>query len=431
LIGIEPDAPRTEEDFMALNDLLKLTFERKASDLHIKVGVPPVLRIDGRLAPIENEKRLMQEDTLSMANSIMNPAQKARFNEKNELDMAYAVPGLGRFRVNVFKQRGSIGMVFRMVPAKILNFEELLLPPVLMKMAQEQRGLILVTGTTGSGKSTTLAAMIDYINTSRTTNIVTIEDPIEFLHRDKKSIVNQREIGSDTQAFGEALRSALRQDPDVILVGEMRDFETISTALTAAETGHLVLSTLHTVDTTETINRIITVFPPYQQKQVRMQLASVIKGIVSQRLVARADGRGRVPAVEVMLGTLSVRESIIDDSKTRNIPSIIASSMLHYGMQTFDQSLLGLYRKGLITYEEALMTASNPDDFALKVKGIQSTSDLTMEEDEKRKGGTAVKGTIGGAKPGGTARPGPKEKEAKEYTGGSGDSDFKIDRFGQ
>jgi twitching motility protein PilT len=401
---------------MALNDLLKLTFERKASDLHLKVGVPPILRIDGRLAPLETEKRLLQEDTINMASSIMNPAQKARFNEKNELDMAYAVPGLGRFRVNVFKQRGSVGMVFRMVPAKILNFEELQLPPVLMKAAQEQRGLILVTGTTGSGKSTTLAAMIDYINTSRTSNIVTIEDPIEFLHRDKKSIVNQREIGADTQNFGDALRSALRQDPDVILVGEMRDFETISTALTAAETGHLVLSTLHTLDTTETINRIITVFPPYQQKQVRMQLASVIKGIVSQRLVSRADGKGRVPAVEVMLGTLSIREAIIDENKTRSIPGIIASGMVHYGMQTFDQSLLGLYKKGLITYEEALMTASNPDDFALKVKGIQSTSDLTMEDDERRRTSGALKGNIGGAKP---------------SSGDKGGTEFKIDRFGQ
>ncbi len=419
---------------MALNDLLKSTFERKASDLHLKVGVPPILRIDGRLAPIETEKRLMAEDTLAMASSIMNAHQKARFNEKNELDMAYAVPGLGRFRVNVFKQRGSVGMVFRMVPAKILNFEELLLPPVLMKVAQEQRGLILVTGTTGSGKSTTLAAMIDYINTSRTSNIVTIEDPIEFLHRDKKSIVNQREIGSDTQTFGEALRSALRQDPDVILVGEMRDFETISTALTAAETGHLVLSTLHTVDTSETVNRIINAFPPYQQKQVRMQLASVIKGVVSQRLVGRADGKGRVPAVEIMLGTLSVREAIIDEAKTRTIPGIIAAGMLHYGMQTFDQSLLGHYKKGIITYEEALMSASNPDDFALKVKGIQSTSDLTMEEDEKRKaGGSVMKGTIGGAKPATPppARPAPKEKEAREYTGDSNDTGFKIDRFGQ
>jgi len=276
--------------------------------------------------------------------------------------------------------------------------------------------------------------MIDYINTSRTSNIVTIEDPIEFLHRDKKSIVNQREIGSDTFSFGDALRSALRQDPDVILVGEMRDFETISIALTAAETGHLVLSTLHTVDTTETINRIISVFPPYQQKQVRMQLAAVIKGIVSQRLVSRADGKGRVPAVEVMLGTMSIREAIIDDQKTRQIPTIISQGMVHYGMQTFDQSLLALYKKGLITYEEALLSASNPDDFALKVKGIQSTSDISLEEDERKRAGGSIKGTIGGpgTKPASpaTARPAPKEKEAQEYKGPSGDTDFKIDRFG-
>jgi twitching motility protein PilT len=413
---------------MNLNDLLKLTFEKHASDLHVKVGVPPILRIDGKLTPLETEKRLTQEDSLAIALSIMNPAQKTKFNEKNELDMAYAVPGLGRFRVNVFKQRGSVGMVFRQVPAKILNFEELMLPSVLSKVAAEHRGLILVTGTTGSGKSTTLAAMIDYINTTRTANIVTIEDPIEFLHRDKKSIVNQREIGSDTFSFSEALRSALRQDPDVILVGEMRDFETISTALTAAETGHLVLSTLHTLDAAETINRVITVFPPYQQKQVRMQLASVIKGIMSQRLVSRADGKGRVAAVEVMLGTLSVREAIIDDSKTRQIPGIIAAGLVHYGMQTFDQSLLQLYKKGLITYEEALTTATNADDFALKVKGIQSTSDLTWEDDERKKTGAQKPGIT---RPGGTTPSSPqKQGEAREYKAPSQDTDFKIDRFG-
>jgi twitching motility protein PilT len=401
---------------MNLNDMLKITFDRRASDLHIKVGVPPVLRIDGRLTPIETEKRLTQEDTLAIAFGIMNTAQKTKFKEKNELDMAYGVPGLGRFRVNVFQQRGSVGLVFRVVPAKVLNFEELLLPQVLTKVAQEARGLILVTGTTGSGKSTTLAAMIDYINTTRTSHIITIEDPIEFLHRDKKSIVNQREIGSDTFSFSDALRSALRQDPDVILVGEMRDFETISTALTAAETGHLVLSTLHTVDAAETINRVITVFPPYQQKQVRMQLASVIKGIVSQRLVPRADGNGRVAAVEVMLGTMTVREAIIDEDKTRQIHSIISSGISHYGMQTFDQSLLMLYKKGLITYDEALVNASNPDDFALKVKGIQSTSDLTWEEDERRKQGKGVA---------------QKPAEPKEYKAPApGTGDFKIERFG-
>ncbi len=404
---------------MNLNDMLKITFERRASDLHIKVGVPPILRIDGKLVPLETEKRLTQEDAIAIAFGIMNNTQKTKFKEKNELDMAYGVPGLGRFRVNVFQQRGSVGMVFRSVPSKILNFEELMLPAVLTKIAQEPRGLILVTGTTGSGKSTTLAAMIDHINATRTANIVTIEDPIEFLHRDKKSIVNQREIGSDTFNFSDALRSALRQDPDVILVGEMRDFETISTALTAAETGHLVLSTLHTVDASETINRIITVFPPYQQKQVRMQVASVIKGIVSQRLVSKADGAGRVPAVEVMLGTLTVREAIIDQDKTRQIPGIIAAGLVHYGMQTFDQSLLMLYKKGIITYDEALLTASNPDDFVLKVKGVQSTSDLTWEADEKQKRGQK----------GGPASA-PKEGEAKEYKPPASGGDFKIDRFG-
>jgi len=399
---------------MNLNELLKITAEKHASDLHVKVGVPPILRIDGRLTPIETEKRTTGEEAFAIAQGIMNPVQKARFKEKNELDMAYAVPGLGRFRVNVFQQRGSVGMVFRMVPGKILNFEDLMLPSVLQKIGNEQRGLILVTGTTGSGKSTTLAALIDHINTSRTANIITIEDPIEFLHRDKKSIVNQREIGSDTFSFGEALRSALRQDPDVILVGEMRDFETISTALTAAETGHLVLSTLHTLDASETINRIISVFPPYQQKQVRMQLATVIKGIISQRLVAKADGSGRAPAIEVLIGTMSIREAIIDESKTRQIHTIIEGGHLHYGMQTFDQSLLMLYKKGIITYDEALMTASNPDDFALKVKGIQSTSDMSMEADEKK--GAGLKGTISGSKPG-DSKPG-------------GGTEFKIDRFG-
>jgi len=401
---------------MVLNDLLKITFERRASDLHLKVGVPPIIRVDGRLMPLETEKRLTQEDAIAIAFGIMNAGQKTKFKERNELDMAYAVPGLGRFRVNVFQQRGSVGMVFRLVPARILNFEDLMLPPVLTKVAMEQRGLILVTGTTGSGKSTTLASMIDYINTARTANIITIEDPIEFLHRDKKSIVNQREIGSDTFSFTDALRSALRQDPDVILVGEMRDFETISIALTAAETGHLVLSTLHTVDAAETINRVISVFPPYQQKQVRMQFSSVIKGIVSQRLVAKADGSGRVPAAEVMLGTLSVREAIIDEDKTRQIPTIIANGMLHYGMQTFDQSLIGLYKKGVITYEEAILSASNADDFALRVKGIQSTSDMSLEADEAKKTGT--KSGFGQISKSGDQKP-PATA-----------SDFKIDRFG-
>jgi twitching motility protein PilT len=277
-----------------------------------------------------------------------------------------------------------VGLVFRVIPMRIPSIEELLLPDILKKISMESRGLILVTGTTGSGKSTTLAAMIDTINVNRTDHIITIEDPIEYLHRDKRSIVNQREIGSDTESFSKALRAAMRQDPDVILVGEMRDFETIQTALTAAETGHLVLSTLHTIDATETINRIISVFPPYQHKQVRIQLASVLKGIISMRLVPRVDGKGRVPAVEVLIATAAIKDCILEPDKTKSINDFIAQGAIHYGMQTFDQSIFNLYKSGLISYEEALRRASNPDDFALKVKGIQSTSDVYDEQQPKK-----------------------------------------------
>lgn len=362
---------------MELQDLLKLAVDRKASDLHIKVGCPPVLRVDDRLVPLSEQPRLTQEDVLALAANIMNNRQREKFKEKNEIDLAYSIPGLGRFRASIFQQRGTIGVVLRVIPVKILAIEELNLPPIVAKLAMEPRGLILLTGTTGSGKSTTLAAMIDHINSNRSGHIITIEDPIEFLHRDKKCLVNQREVGIDTGSFAEALRSALRQDPDIILVGEMRDFETISTAIVAAETGHLVMSTLHTIDAAETINRIISIFPPYQQKQVRLQLAGVLKGIISQRLIPRADGKGRVPAVEGMVTTLTIREYIVDPDKTRKIPEVIAMSSSQYGMQTFDQSLMNLYRRGLITYEEALYWASNPDDFALKVKGIESMTEET------------------------------------------------------
>lgn len=364
---------------MEINDLLKIAVTQNASDLHIKVGSPPILRIAGDLTPLTSENRLTQQDAMKIAFTVMSPGQREVFKKKNEIDLAYSVPGLGRFRCNIFLQRGTIGIVFRVIPIKIPSFEELYLPGVLKKIALEERGLVLVTGTTGSGKSTTLAAMIDFINSSKTCNIITIEDPIEYLHRDKRSIVNQREVGSDTESFGKALRSALRQDPDVILVGEMRDFETIQTALVAAETGHLVFSTLHTIDATETINRIIAVFPPYQHKQVRIQLASVIKGIISMRLIPRADGKGRVPAVEVLVATATVKDCIMDPDKTKLIPDVITQGKIHYGMQTFDQSLFDLFKAGLVTYEEALRRATNPDDFALKVKGVQSTSDLTLE----------------------------------------------------
>jgi twitching motility protein PilT len=267
---------------------------------------------------------------------------------------------------------------------KIPTLEELFLPEILRKIAMEERGLILVTGTTGSGKSTTIATMIDHINSNRTDHIMTIEDPIEYLHRDKRSIVNQREVGNDTESFGKALRASLRQDPDVILVGEMRDFETIQTALTAAETGHLVFSTLHTIDATETVNRIISVFPPYQHKQVRIQLASVLRAIISMRLVPRADGKGRVPAVEILIATSTIRDCILEPDKTKLIHDAIAQGAVHYGMQTFDQSLFNLFKSGYVTYEEAMRRATNPDDFALKVKGIQSTSELALEESEKK-----------------------------------------------
>jgi twitching motility protein PilT len=364
---------------MDINELLRKAHALEASDLHIKVGSPPILRIYGELTPLTSEKKISQEDATKIAMSVMTPGQADLFKRKNDMDLAYSVPGLGRFRCNIFMQRGTVGLVFRVIPMRIPTIEELLLPEVIKKISMEQRGLILVTGTTGSGKSTTLASMIDLINSTRTEHIMTIEDPIEYLHRDKKSIINQREIGNDTESFSKALRQALRQDPDVILVGEMRDFETIQTSLVAAETGHLVLSTLHTIDATETVNRIIAVFPPYQHKQVRMQLASVLKSIISMRLVPKADGKGRVPAVEVLIATATIKDCILDPDKTKTISDVVEQGAIHYGMQSFDQSIFSLFKSGLITYEEALRRATNPDDFVLKVKGIQSTSDLSLE----------------------------------------------------
>lgn len=364
---------------MHINDVLKVGAERKASDVHLKVGSHPVLRIDGRLQVLPEFKRLMQEDTIAMAFSMMSSRQKERFKQNMEIDIAYSVPGLGRFRCNIFQQRGSVGLVLRLIPSRIQTFKELMLPPVLEKVCEEQRGLVLVTGTTGSGKSTTLASMIDYINTRRIEHVMTIEDPIEFLHRDKKSIINQREVDVDTRGFATALRSALRQDPDIILVGEMRDYETIETALLAAETGHLVLSTLHTLDATESVNRIISVFPPHQQKQIRIQLSAVLKSIMSMRLLPRADGLGRVPAVEVLISTPYIRDCVENKEKTKLIRDAIAQGTSQYGMQTFDQSLYLLYKNGLITLEEALRRATNPDEFRLKIQGIQSTADISRE----------------------------------------------------
>ncbi len=368
---------------MKIDDLLRIACERKASDLHLKVGNHPYLRLQGELRPMDQFPRVSSEDMLSMAFSIMNNRQKQKFKDTTELDMAYGVAGLGRFRVNAYQQRGNIGMCLRLIPTKVQTFEELELPKVLLKLAQERRGMILVTGTTGSGKSTTLAAMVDYINSTRTDHVITIEDPIEFLHRDKKGFVNQREVGVDTADFASALRGALRQDPDVILVGEMRDLETIGTAMVAAETGHLVLSTLHTLDATETVQRIIAAFPPPEQKQIRLQLAAVLKGVISQRLVRRADGVGRAPAVEVLVATEFIRDCIINPDKTRMIHDSISQGTSQYGMQTFDQSLYDLYSRGLITMEEAMARASNPDEFKLRTSGIASTSDMSRMEMEK------------------------------------------------
>jgi twitching motility protein PilT len=367
---------------MDLNQILLEALSQEASDVHIKVGVPPIFRVNGVLKPWNKLKPFDLNDVSKMAFGLMNDWQKERFIKNREVDMGYEVYGLGRFRVNVFQQRGKMRIALRIVPYQIKTLEELHLPPVLSSISLEQRGLIVVTGTTGCGKSTTLATMIDIINNERNCHIITIEDPIEFIHEDKKSIIDQREIGSDTSTFSGALRVALRQDPDVILVGEMRDFETIETALTAAETGHLVMSTLHTLNATETVTRIISVFPPYHQKQVRLQLSGVLKGVISQRLVPRADEMGRVPAVEVLVSTARVRECIIEKDKTNEIPDAIARGVTSYGMQSFDQSLMFFLKEGLITFDEALKHCTNPDDFALRVKGILATSDTTWEDFE-------------------------------------------------
>jgi twitching motility protein PilT len=363
-----------------IDELLKTAVASGASDLHLKVGSYPMMRVSGTLVVASEEKRLDRPDTEAMANTILSDDQRAKFQAHQEVDLAYSIPGLGRFRCNVFQQRGTVGLVLRVIPTRIKTIDELGLPPVLKHIAQEERGLVLVTGTTGSGKSTTLAAMIDHINSTRAAHIMTVEDPIEYLHRDHHSLVNQREINVDTKSFSQALRSALRQDPDVILVGEMRDHETVETALLAAETGHLVFSTLHTLDATETINRIIAVFPPHQQRQVRIQLAGVLKGAISQRLMPRADGLGRVPAVEVMISTAFIRDAIVDKDKTSMIHGAIASGTSQYGMQTFDQSIFGLYQQGFVTLEEALRWASNVDEFKLKIQGISTTADVARDQ---------------------------------------------------
>jgi twitching motility protein PilT len=343
---------------------LRTLVDREGSDLHIKVDSPPVARMHGELIPIEGFGKLTAEDTERAFHEIAEPRSLSEFESEGEADFSYALPGVSRFRVNVFRQRGAISIVCRAIPFQIRSIADLGLPEVVRELAEEPRGIVLVTGTTGSGKSTTLAAIIDHINETRSSHIITLEDPIEYLHADKRSIVNQREVGSDTLGFGKAMRRVLRQDPDVILIGEMRDEETVRTALSAAETGHLVLSTVHTLDATETINRIIDFFPPHQQQQARVMLAATLRGAVAQRLVPDVTGEGRVPASEVMVVTGRIQDLILNPEETGKITEVIAEGD-YYGMRTFDQALMSYVAGGRITEQVAMENASNPHDLKL------------------------------------------------------------------
>jgi twitching motility protein PilT len=360
---------------MNLPQILQAAVQQNASDVILKDGIPPMLRIYGTLQPLQGGEVISSDTMRTAANAFLHDdTNRLRFTNERHADLAFDQPGLGRFRVNIFRQRGKISIVLRVIPIKIRNFEELNLPPVVERLANEKRGLLLVTGPTGSGKSTTIAAMLDHINRSTAQHIITIEDPIEYVHEDKASVISQREIGNDANDFPSALRAALRQDPDAIMVGEMRDMDTIETAIMAAETGHLVLSTLHTSDASESVLRTVAAFPEHKRDQVRVILANVIRGVISQRLIARSDKPGMVPAVEVMVGSARVRE-YIDKNKARELREVIAQGQSAYGMQTFDQSLLGLFRSGLISYEEALAHCSNPSDFELQARGISGSWD--------------------------------------------------------
>ncbi len=353
-----------------LDRVLQAARQLGASDVHLKAGLPPIFRIKGDLRTVRDVPPLTRDVLQTFALGIMNDRQREIYERQWDVDLAYATNDGARYRVNVFQQRGAVGMVMRLIPPDVPPFQKLNLPGAVLDLADSERGMVLVTGVTGSGKSTTLAAMVDYINSKRACHIVTIEDPIEYAFKDRRSVINQREIGFDTTTFAKALRAALRQDPDVIFVGEMRDAETIETAMLAAETGHLLVSTLHTLDAVETINRIVSVFTPHQQGQARLQLAGVLRGVVSQRLVKRADGKGMIPAVEILVNTARVRELIADPKRTREIHEAIATGRDPYGMVSFDQSLTELVRGNLVSYEEALASATNPDDFALAFRGV-------------------------------------------------------------
>jgi twitching motility protein PilT len=353
--------------------------QRNASDLLLKVGRPPTVRMNGDLQALEMPP-LKPEDLKLLAEQIMTPRQVKEFAEKKEADFAIGVPGVGRFRTNIYQQRGTLAFAFRAIPYEVKTVRELNLPAVLEEISLRPRGLVLVTGVTGSGKSTALASMINHINQNRRVNVITIEDPIEFLHRDVMSNISQREVGNDTLSFGMALRHVLRQDPDVILVGEIRDVETLDTAMKAADTGHLVFSTLHTTDASQTINRILSFYPPHQHQEVRMLLSTALQAIVSLRLVPRADGKGRIPAAEVLINTAAVADNMRDIEKALHIPDLIAQGAISYGMQTFDQSLMRWFKDGLISYESALFYSTNPNEFALRVSGVDSASDRKFTE---------------------------------------------------
>ena len=357
--------------------ILQAMVQQHASDLHLKIGRPPTIRLDGELSSLDFPA-LRSEDLRSIGEQILPPKQRREYDVEKEADFAIGVPGIGRFRVNMYQQRGSIAYAFRAIAFQALSLKDLNLPPVLEQIAMKPRGLVLVTGITGSGKSTALATMIQYVNEHRHANVITIEDPIEFLHRDINCHINQREVGSDTGSFAQALRRVLRQDPDVVMIGEIRDLETLEIALKAADTGHLVFSTLHTTDATQTISRILSFYPPPQQADVRFALSQALQAVVSLRLVPRADRGGRIPACEVLVNTAAVRDNIRDMTKSLNIPDLIREGTVQYGMQSFDQSLMNWYQKGVITYEHALFYATSPSEFALRVQGIAGASDTSF-----------------------------------------------------
>jgi twitching motility protein PilT len=385
---------------MNIRSVLEKMIAARASDLHLKAGTPPVVRVDGMLYTLD-EPAPTASELREVSNQLLNEEQRVYFSSHSEIDFAFGVSGLARFRANVFMQRGTPALALRHVPVEVPTFEDLGLPPAVRELAFSQRGLILVTGRTGSGKSTTLAAMIDTINRTTTRNVITVEDPIEFLHRDRLSFVHQREVGLDTQSFHEGLRYVLRQDPDIILIGEIRNLETMSTALMAADTGHLVMSTLHTTDVVQSIQRIISFYPPHQHDEIRMSLASNLRAVVSQRLIPRRDGAGRIPSVEVMVSTPTIREYIQHPDKLPLLHSVVAEGVTQYGMQTFDQSVLALLRDGIITEEEALKNCNNPNELQLKLKGIASASDRTWQPVDATAGAAAAATADASKKPDG------------------------------